>query len=95
MLDLVAAELEQEEELRAQHARDKKQVSGASSCLHTVVAAGCMWVKGTHMSIMKQAAAVKAAAAQHRCGIAISHWGTNGNSTVCERPMQTQAETSQ
>ena len=26
VLDLVAAELEQEEELRAQHARDKKQV---------------------------------------------------------------------
>lgn len=31
VLDLVAAELEQEEELRAQHARDKKQVGCVSS----------------------------------------------------------------
>lgn len=41
MLDLVAAELEQEEELRAQHARDKKQV-----LLHQRLRwSGCRWLK--------------------------------------------------
>lgn len=57
VLDLVAAELEQEEELRAQHARDKKQVRLASSCLHDVVTAGCLWVNcTTHVCVMPPAA---------------------------------------
>lgn len=70
VLDLVAAELEQEEELRAQHARDKKQVCFASSCLHDVVTAGCIWVnRTTHVCVMPPAAL---AAVQRRCKLAAS-----------------------
>ena len=36
VLDQVAAELEQEEELRAQHARDKKQVTCITTCMRQV-----------------------------------------------------------
>lgn len=36
VLDQVAAELEQEEELRAQHARDKKQVTLCITCMRLV-----------------------------------------------------------